>query len=214
MEHLKSDKGFIYLVTNLINGKKYVGQTRREVLFRFRQHTKYPSAKMPLGRSIIKYGADHFSVASLECCSLASLNARERFWISELRVASPHGYNATSGGASFEMSAETRAKMSAWRKGRRHTATWNEKVAASLRGRRHSPERIEKQRQATIGKSNDYLRSVSKPVVAENAQTGEKLIFSSRWQCSKHFGVPAKRVCLNLARGSKSFLDDWRLFNG
>ena len=37
-------EGYIYLITNKVNGKGYIGQTNRTVPFRFQQH-QYRSTK-------------------------------------------------------------------------------------------------------------------------------------------------------------------------
>ena len=77
----------IYLITNLINGKKYVGQSR-DICKRFKKHIA--STKEPTGnnyttiitQALIKYGVENFSFVILEFVEdRLLLNERELYWI-------------------------------------------------------------------------------------------------------------------------------------
>ena len=74
------DFSCIYLWTNLVNGKKYVGQTmcfyRRMKNYR---HT-YPNAYME--RAVNKHGLDNFDITILERdVPLDKLDEREQYWL-------------------------------------------------------------------------------------------------------------------------------------
>ncbi len=105
--------GVIYKITNLINGKSYVGQTSRTLKERFIEHAK---AKTHLGNAIRKYGRKNFSVEVIEeCTKPEQLNEREIFWIAHFNCKHPNGYNFTDGGegtGGWKASPETRANMS------------------------------------------------------------------------------------------------------
>ena len=94
----------IYLVTNLANGKKYVGQTRLRLEHRWKQHVRDAGngSSTLIGAAIRKYGTDAFSV-SIICTrsSQAELDTAERFYISSLGTHSStgNGYNLTAGEA-------------------------------------------------------------------------------------------------------------------
>lgn len=105
--------GFIYKVTSPSN-KIYVGQTRKDdPRKRWKQHcTPSSTGCTALKRAIDKYGAENMTFEVVEECSDEFLNDRERHWIRELGTLSPHGYNLTTGGDVFEISEETKAKMS------------------------------------------------------------------------------------------------------
>mgnify|MGYP000886946420 CR=1 FL=1 len=87
--------GVIYLITNNINGHRYVGQTSVKLQYRWKQHI-YDSNrfKAHLFRAIKKYGHENFTVSVLEEVDNSLLNEKEMNWISKLQPE----YNHTPGG--------------------------------------------------------------------------------------------------------------------
>ena len=87
--------GYIYLTTNLINGKKYIGK-RQSAVF----DSKYKGSGKYLVNAISKYGWDNFSCESLqECSTVEELNAAEKLFIEKFdAVSSPTFYNIAAGG--------------------------------------------------------------------------------------------------------------------
>ncbi len=92
----------IYKITNLINGKSYVGQSvdidkrwkrEKEDANNINSH----SYDYPLMRAFRKYGVDHFSFEIIEECKIEELNEKEVYWISFYDTFF-HGYNQTLGG--------------------------------------------------------------------------------------------------------------------
>ena len=135
--------GVIYLITNTLNGKNYVGKTKQKLEKRITQH-KYDSRKgrPGLGAAIRKYGWENFSVEVLETCPVEMLNEREMFWIRELNSKAPNGYNLTDGGdgnSGFSYSPEARAKISAAHKGKPHSEEHKAKIAAAKKGKKRKP---------------------------------------------------------------------------
>lgn len=94
-------RGFIYKITNTINGKSYIGQTIQNVKERFYQHCATKCSKavsnMAIHRAIKKYGKSNFTVEVIEEIDSASLNDRERYWI-KCYNSYNNGYNSTKGG--------------------------------------------------------------------------------------------------------------------
>ena len=88
--------GTIYLITNKINGKQYVGQTARDIWTRFEEHCK-PSNSSAIGKAIQKYGYLNFSLEEIERVPLDKLDEREKHWIKHYNTYSL-GYNQTHGG--------------------------------------------------------------------------------------------------------------------
>lgn len=93
----------IYVITNRINKKQYVGLSTNCVR-RWYDHRsksinshKKDDIEKPLYRAMRKYGLDNFSFSILEECPKELLCEREVFWIEKLKSYSD-GYNATIGG--------------------------------------------------------------------------------------------------------------------
>lgn len=93
--------GFIYVITNDINGKQYVGKTTDTLAGRFSDHCKDSVLEHYKGRPLYcamnKYGKEHFHISQLEECDLNILPQREQYWIEQLDTYY-NGYNATLGG--------------------------------------------------------------------------------------------------------------------
>lgn len=91
---------FIYCIKNLINNKKYVGQTIQTIKKRFRDH-KYNSRKgykTHLYKAMRKYGVKNFIIYRIDSASsLIELNEKEIVWIKTLDTKN-NGYNETDGG--------------------------------------------------------------------------------------------------------------------
>lgn len=91
---------YIYKITNLINGKIYVGKTAFSIEKRWKEH--YADSKKgldrPLYRAINKYGIDNFKIEQIEEVSTdEEACQREIYWISFYNSYYT-GYNATFGG--------------------------------------------------------------------------------------------------------------------
>lgn len=89
--------GFIYITTNHVNGKKYIGQKNYD------KHNKwkdYLGSGIHLKRAISKYGKENFSKEIIEECETKDkLNEQEKYWISYYNaVESDNFYNIAPGG--------------------------------------------------------------------------------------------------------------------
>lgn len=93
--------GYIYKITNMVNNKVYIGQTKKSVQERFKIHLS--NAKRHINRYLYDamnhYGYESFVVEQIEECSNNLLDDRERFWIKYYNSTdSNKGYNMTTGG--------------------------------------------------------------------------------------------------------------------
>ena len=93
--------GKIYLISNDVNDKLYVGQTIQSLKKRFTGHCCYSksdrSSNMYIKRAIHKYGKDKFHISLLEEVPIERLNEREKYWITYYDSYN-NGYNLTLGG--------------------------------------------------------------------------------------------------------------------
>lgn len=164
----------VYLITNIINGKQYVGQTIQVLERRWNFHMSKNSRCLALKAAIEKYGKENFKVKEVyRALSLEELNKKEQEFIADLNTLAPNGYNLTTGGDRPVFSKESIEKMSKSAKGR---SSWCKgmtvysdpriayTVSKMMEGKRrifgnsgphtqkHSPETIEKMRSIKIGK--------------------------------------------------------------
>src|SRR5271156_1859401 len=117
---------FVYLITNIINGKCYVGQTVNSLEFRWRQHQRQEGCPY-LHAAIKKYGVENFSIEVIcEPPTIELMNEIEEEYIERYNTLSPNGYNLTKGGVAPKHHEDTRKKMSLSHIGRPHpnTNTW------------------------------------------------------------------------------------------
>ena len=95
--------GTIYIITNSLNNKVYIGQTIQLLQDRWSEHCRKPSSKneanMCIKRAILKYGKENFRIRELEKCGIEELNEREIYYI-KLYNSFRNGYNSTKGGKS------------------------------------------------------------------------------------------------------------------
>lgn len=90
----------IYKITNLINGKIYIGQSI-DIKRRWKEEKRNRKHDMTAirSRAFQKYGVDSFHFDILEECPRDKLNEREKYWIAFYRSSDPeYGYNMTAGG--------------------------------------------------------------------------------------------------------------------
>ena len=98
--------GFIYKVTNIYNGKIYIGKTTKTVQERFEQHLRdcvNPKIQdRPFYKALRKYGSSGFSLEVLEELPNEKLDEKEKEYIkkynSYIGFKNSNGYNATLGG--------------------------------------------------------------------------------------------------------------------
>lgn len=131
--------GIIYKVTNIINGKMYIGQTKTGLKARKRNHKhncvhkKYNSI---LHSAIRKYGWDNFRWEIIDSCySFEQLNKLEIYYIGYYNTYN-NGYNATLGGAGkpTPCSEDTKRKISEANKGRNFTEEHKNNISKSMVG--------------------------------------------------------------------------------
>lgn len=133
----------IYIITNKVNGKVYVGQaqfvTRR--LYEHKYHLERGTDKSTvLQRSVEKYGLDNFSMSVLEICPIEKLNEREIYWIEQYKSNNKeYGYNLSSGGESglrgYKFPKEFGERISARMTGKHLTEEHKQKISTSQKGK-------------------------------------------------------------------------------
>lgn len=138
----------VYLITNKINGKQYVGVTCRGYQARFKEHVQAAinGSRTILHNAIRKYGFENFKVELIESnISDADIGDKERFYIDKYQTFYLHrtGYNMTTGGGGvvdYRHSASTLQKISNSLKGHKFPKSRNNKIREAMTGRDYKPE--------------------------------------------------------------------------
>lgn len=97
---MQLQKKYLYKITNLINGKIYIGQTihPKKRWWEHKQRAKTHYDNYPLHLAIDKYGEDNFKFEIIE--ESINYNERETELIKQYNSLCPNGYNVTQGGPS------------------------------------------------------------------------------------------------------------------
>lgn len=131
--------GCIYKIENKLNGKIYIGQTRRSPKKRWNEH--YRNNKSNIGNDLNNYGINNFTFSVLEEVKLDDLNDKEIFYIAENDCLYPNGYNLTSGGHSSSHTENTIEKIRKSKLGKPRSKETKDKIREKLLGIPLSEER-------------------------------------------------------------------------
>ena len=143
----------LYKITNLVNGKVYIGQTWGSIETRFLNHKRRDVAKggcVKLGNAFKKYGDGSFFVEAVGSVGSQELaDYLERAMIVE-HGSIQNGYNLRGGGSHGRHSEETKALLSNLRVGR----------PSPMKGRKRSAESCAKMSLSHMGlKASDDARA-------------------------------------------------------
>lgn len=215
-EYSKDTMIGIYKITNLINGKSYIGQSinikrrfwdHRCISHESNRHLKY---------ALKKYGKDNFKYEVLEECLEDELDAKERHYIETLKPE----YNVTNGGQDSlrRYPEDVRKKISnkskeQWEnmtdEERQHRITHNltghsvgyamsEETKAKLRdknlGKKQSPETIEKRKQTMLEKKRNGYRQDNSSHMKRVKCIETNEVFKSVKDAAENIGVDPSSV--------------------
>lgn len=141
---------FVYLTTNLTNGKQYVGAHNGEI------NDAYLGSGNILYHAIIKYGRKNFKREILEICDTPEESFKlEEKYIKKYNTLSPNGYNISPYGGNLpgsKLNEETKKKISDTRKRKNIKPTKKALEAAhkASKGRVQTEEEKEKRRKASL----------------------------------------------------------------
>lgn len=174
----------IYLITNLINGKVYIGQS-------IKNDKNYLGSGLLVLKAIKKYGKENFKKTILKKCnSIKELNSLEAYFIGSHDSLSPNGYNISFGGIGKGSTSEsTRRKMSKSHIGihrgekhplfgKKHTEETKKKIGLASKGRKQSEKTRRKRSNSLMG----HVVLEETRIKLREAQVGDK----SSWYGRRH----------------------------
>lgn len=150
--------GLIYMATNTLNGKRYIGQTHQSLKSRIAGHVADAKSRglcRAFANALNKYGAAVFRWEILQDGILLqeTMDEAEGAAISKYKTITPHGYNLRTGGARGRHSEESKAKMrmfqnapesKAWQTAR-SLRGWTAEKKTKMRAASSTPEARKKQ---------------------------------------------------------------------
>jgi len=90
--------GIVYMFTNIINDKKYIGITTKILEERYKNHIWNINDGGYFHNAIKKYGIENFTLEIIDkACSVNELKEKEKYWIKFYNTRK-QGYNLTDGG--------------------------------------------------------------------------------------------------------------------
>jgi len=173
----------IYMLTNLINNKIYIGQTR-DIKRRNRDYKKNNPSNAELKEDISNYGFVNFKFEVLEYCEEMFLNNLEKKYIKEFDAINK-GYNKKNGGCGGGRHSEKSKKLMSQNGKGKHP--WNKENSEKMSklfsgkgnpfyGKHHSIETIKKIKE-NIKRKFGIENHAAKPIFCETTQ--EKFEYAS-----------------------------------
>lgn len=149
----------IYLITNTINNKKYVGQTKeKDPMTRFKGHISdsiVNSTNNRFHNAIRKYGPENFKFEILERDIPENLvDEREIYYISKYN-SRLDGYNDTDGGQGihgYRHTDKTKRLIGDSHRGKPRSEETKRKISAAQKGKKLTDEHKLHLRQSLVGK--------------------------------------------------------------
>lgn len=109
--------GIIYKITNKVNGKIYIGQTKKKLAVRWAEHKNLAfhikKKSTIFHKAIKKYGPENFQIEEFATCfNIDSINFLEEEIIKNFNSIYPFGYNMTFGGKTSKRSSKAKKLLS------------------------------------------------------------------------------------------------------
>lgn len=199
----------VYIHTNLLNNKKYVGLTKQPVEKRWGKGGNNYSGSPRFFSAIQKYGWDNFKHEVIEsnlsredACNL------EKELIKNLKTQeSEFGYNISEGGDAPKLSESSKELISLKLRGNKNglnkecSEEKRKKISDALKGRKFSETRKQNLSRAKKGKSHKPLSKESRLKIAEKHKKSKVYckeldkVFSSIHECARETGAIATNIC-------------------
>lgn len=209
----------VYVHINKANGKRYYGQTKRDVQKRWQNGEGYRKNQPVFYNAIKKYGWDGFQhIIVAEDLTVEEANALETELIAKYRTLShEYGYNILYGGGNKSLpdsvrqkireahtgmisrpcSEERKRKIAEANKGRVFSAEARKRMSEGQKGKRYSEaykkqksEKLKKEWALGIRKPNKKPSPLRKPIIAINTTTDEATRFDCIIRAAQVLNIP------------------------
>jgi group I intron endonuclease len=156
----------IYIITNLVNAKQYVGITK-DMTGRWSRHKAAKGGCPVLHSAIRKHGVENFAFTHVaDAFDEEAAKMIERILIAEHNTKAPYGYNMTDGGdGMLNPTDEVKRKFSEMRKGVPKSEEHKAKISAGSKG---------KQRLKGVPKSEEHKRKTASSLMGNKNSLGRK----------------------------------------
>ena len=197
--------GCIYKITNLINGKFYIGKTRDFEQRKSRHILEGSSSKSNyLYRSMKKNGVNNFKFDIIYNFrhgkySNKCANILEKHYIQKYNSFIPNGYNMTLGGegqCGSKFSIEHKAKLSASMSGKKKSVAHKAKLSASKLGNIYA---CGKQRNPSKEKSSAHKAKISASMSGKKKSAAHKAKLSAS-KLGNTYAFKKKSINSNIER--------------
>lgn len=208
----------IYKITNLINGKSYIGQSVN-IKKRWQVHccvARTNSSNAPIHCALRKYGKNSFIFEILEECDQSKLDEKEIYWINYYNTLCPNGYNILCGGNQGGVAYDYNEIYELWQQG--YLAKEIEKIigcgdvviTSALRAFHISEHEVKSRSQSKVKKYVALDPFTKEPLKIFRGQNSISLFF-------KKYGYEdyEKSGCINYAldTGNRQYGYYWQVLN-
>jgi group I intron endonuclease len=172
---------FVYQITNVVNGKRYIGQHSGKSLEQYWKHCVSHALsgsidKPYLYNAVRKYGVENFSIKPLVIVeSKWEMDLYETGLIKAFKTRKPHGYNLTDGGdgvLGLKHTAGSNQKNREAHLGKKASEETKRKIRLAGLGRKHSEEA--KQAMSQHIKTEEHCKNLSIAKMGNKARLGLK----------------------------------------
>ena len=195
-------QGCVYLITNLLGGKQYVGVSNN-LRRRWHSHCAYEKkCKSYIKNAIHAHGYENFAISILMLGTKEECMLAENDFIEKCNTLAPNGYNLRGGGEGVIVT----------KTGEKHplykipmTEERKKKISASLKGRKLTPEHVENMKRGlkSVVRTPEWCRKIREgnrnKVITE--ETRKKISLA---------GMGRKPSAENCANQSKFLKDRWK----